>query len=248
MSFDSILDAIETKTDREINLFNSRFESVLANIETLVIANAVEAIKDPLQFDFVFQGILQESGYYKLVNSFIDDAYDKNYQDILAIFKEGGIDIVFSEDDLLRITELKKLDIETFANVGSQAANNLKKDIYKYSLSNLSTTELTNNIRQSLADTGLAKYSKTYAETSISNYNQAIINLKSEDAAGVWIYVGVSDKKTRDFCQDILEDKKYYNDSQKSKIENDKQRKWNCRHQLLLVSEDYAIKRGYKSA
>lgn len=248
MSFDSILNAIETKTDREINLFNSKFENVLASIETLVIANSVQAIKDPLQFDFVFQGILQEAGYYSLINDFIDNSYDTNYQDILEIFREGGIDIVFSEDDLLRITELKQLDIETFANIGSQAANNLKKDLYKYSLSNLSVRDLTDNIRQSLADTGLAKYAKTYAETSISNYNQAVINLKSEGADGVWIYVGVSDKKTRDFCQNVLKRKYYYNNAQKVKIENDKQRKWNCRHQFLLVSKEYAEKRGYESA
>lgn len=246
MSFDSILNAIETKTDREINLFNSKFENVLASIETLVIANSVQAIKDPLQFDFVFQGILQEAGYYSLINDFIDNSYDTNYQDILEIFREGGIDIVFSEDDLLRITELKQLDIETFANIGSQAANNLKKDLYKYSLSNLSVRELTDNIRQSLADTGLAKYAKTYAETSISNYNQAVIDMKAKDLYDIiWIYVGVSDKKTRDFCKDILEKRKGYDNAEKTKIQNSKERRWNCRHQFLPVSKEYAEKRGY---
>lgn len=247
-SIDSIYDAMQNKIDREMNLFNQEFESVMRTVELLAVQRGISSLKDPLQFDYAFQQILNEAGYYELVNKFVDDAYDKNYKDILAIFEEGGLSVAYSAEDLRAIQELKELDIQTFRDIGNQAAVALQKDLYKYSLSNMTTKDLANSISESLSGTDLAKYSKTYAETSISNYNQAIINMKAQDTEGVWVYVGVNDKKTRHFCKRTLSANKFYDDSEKSKLENDKARRWNCRHQFLKISKESAIEQGYKDA
>lgn len=247
-SIDSIYSAMQSNIDREINLFNREFETIMKVVEKLAVASGLALITDPLKFDYAFQRVLQQAGYYDLVNKFIDEAYDRNYKDIIEAFEVGGLDVAYSREDLASIQELKSLDIQTFRDIGNQAAISLKKDLYKYSLSNMSIKDLTKNISESLAGTDLAKYSRTYAETSISNYNQAIINMKAQDADGVWVYVGVSDGKTRDFCRRTLKANKYYNDSDKSKLENAKERRWNCRHQFLKISKESAIEQGYKDA
>jgi hypothetical protein len=233
--------------DREINLFNVRFESILKNIKNEVAARAIVYISDPLAFDYEFTKILRDTGYYALVNEYIDSSYDKNYKSMLEVFASGGLDVAFSKDDLATIAQLKQLDIQAFRDIGNQAALELKKDLYKYTLSNMKIADISNNIKQTLDGTDLAKYSKTYAETSISNFNQAIINTKAEGLDGVWIYVGVNDNKTRVFCKDVLNARHYYTNDQKASIENDPRRRWNCRHQLLFVSEEYAIERGYSA-
>ena len=244
----NIIEAINSKLDREVNLFNSEFETVLSRIEEMVSVRAALSIRDPLEFDFVFNQILDESGYYDLINDFIDNSYDKTYKELLEAFEEGGLNIAFSENDLQSIREIKELDIQAFRDIGVRASQNLKRDLYKYSLSNISTKDLIANIKDSLKDTDLVKYAKTYANTSIAEFNQKIIDLKAQDADGVWIYVGVEDKVTRDYCQNILDDMKYYNTSEKNKLQNDKRRKWNCRHQFLLVSKEYAEQRGYNAS
>ena len=112
----------------------------------------------------------------------------------------------------------------------------------------MSTRQLVDNIKQSLDGTELAKYSKTYAETSIANYNQSVIDLKSQDVTGeVYIYRGVKDKKTRDFCRCLVSQRKYYSKADAEDIKTDKRRQYNCRHLVVPVSLEYAENRGYKA-
>jgi len=245
--FEEILSTINSNTDREINLFNAELEAVLKTVEELTVIRAVELISDPLQFDYAMTQILNESGYYALVNDFIDKSYDKNYTEIIDLFKSGGLTATFSKADIANITNIKQLDLDFFNDIGNQASQKLKADLYKYSLSDLTKKDMVSNIKASLSDTDLVRYSSTYAETAISNFNNNIIALKTVDIKeAVFIYVGVSDKKTRSFCRCVLRQKKYYNRSDASKIRYNKARTYNCRHIITGVSKEYAISSGYK--
>lgn len=240
-NFEQILKSIDDNTTREVNLFNFEFDKVMKTIEEIVATRAIELYSDPLQFDFAMQQILQDSGYYKMVDEFINISYDKNYNEIIAIFETGGLAATFSQADISKIQAIKQLDLDFFRQVGNKAALNLKSDLYKYSLSNLDPIEMVKNIRISLQDTELARYSKTYAETSISNFNQSIIDLKSADVTDeAYVYRGVVDSKTREFCKCLISQNKYYTKADASKIKNDVRRKYNCRHLTIPVSIEYA--------
>ena len=247
MSIDKIVQAIDDSVDREINLFNTRLESIFKKVEQSLIIQSVESFADPLEFDFVFTKVLQDAGYYDLINETIDNSYDKSYDDILRLFAESGLDVVFTEDDLSTILELKTIDIQNFVDIGSSAAQSLKADLYKYSISNLDKPTMVQNMTNALADTDLVKYSKTYVESGINNFHQSVIDLKSEGVTDeVYIYRGVSDSKTRKFCKCLADQNKYYDKSDASSIRSDKRRKWNCRHKIVPVSLKYAQDRKYK--
>jgi len=247
MSIEKIISAIDSTIDRELNLFNSRFESILKKVEKQLVISSIESFSDPLDFDYAFTKVLRDAGYYDLINDVIDNSYDKSYDDILRLFAESGLDTVFTPDDLSTILELKAIDIQTFTDIGNSAARSLKADLYKYSISNLDKPTMIENMTRSLQDTDLAKYSRTYVETSIGNFNQSVIDLKAEGVTGeVYIYRGVSDPKTRKFCKCLVDQNKYYDKSNAGLIKSDKRRKWNCRHMIVPVSLEYAQARGYK--
>jgi len=246
MAVDKIVDLINAKLDREMTLFNFEFEKILLEIKKLVQIRAVELYKYPLKFDFAFQQILHDTGYYDLVNKFIDNSYDKTYGEIIALFKAGGLTVAFSVEDLEAIRAIKSLDLDFFSQIGLNASQSLKADLYKYSLSDISKKDIIGNISKSLEDTDLARYSKTYAETAISNFNQSVIDLKSAGVTGeVYVYVGVRDKKTRSFCRCVLNHNKYYDKSNASRLKTDKRRAYNCRHIILPISLKDAKDDGY---
>lgn len=246
MDFDQALRAIQSNITREITLFNYKFESILKNIEKETQVRAIELLDDPLEFDYVFGQILRDTGYYNLVNEFIDNSYDKSYDEIKALFASTGLTAVYTEADIAEMLTVKNLDIEFFKHIGNDAATILKRDLYKYTMSDMRSVDVAENIRQSLQGTGLAKYSKTYMETSISKYNQSLIDLKSKDVSGeVYIYRGVDDSHNRKFCQCLLDQHKYYNKNDAQAIKSDKRREYNCRHLVVPVSKEWAEDRNY---
>ncbi len=243
-----IINAIEQKEDRELDLFNAEFESILLKIDKLLTV-AVVSIKDPLDFDFEVQRILNESGYYDLINRLIDSSYDKSYDDILLALKETGVIVTFSQEDLQQLQQLKQLDIDFFNTIGDETAGTLKRDLYKYHLSNMSKDEMIDNIKASLGNTKLARYSKTYAETSLSNYHQAVFDLKIQGLEDdlVYIYSGADpDKVIRDFCKCVMKSNKYYSRIDGNALKNDSRRKYNCRHRVVGITEKRAIELGYE--
>lgn len=248
MEIESIIQLINKKIDKKINLFNYELNAVLKKIAKLLEVRGLKNISDPLNFDFEFQKILKESGYYDLVNNLVDKGYDSTYNDIKILFSATGLNIIYNQSDIEQLTNLKRLDIDFFEQIGVKASEQLKRDIYKYSISDMDDLQIIENLKKSLEDTELFKYSRAYAETSISNYNQEIIDLKSKDVTGeVYIYRGVNDKNTRKFCKCLLEQNKYYDKKDAQNIKNDKRRQFNCRHLIVPVSKQWAEDRGYTS-
>lgn len=249
MNLNDIIQQINNKEERELNLFNAEFENILLRIEDEIAISAIESIGNPLEFDREVQRILNETGYYALINKFIDESYDKSYEEILSALKQAGISATFSTSDIATLEELKDLDIEFFKQIGNEASETLRRDLYKYQLSNMDKVTLTNNIRQSLLGSPLAKYSKTYAETALSNYHQAVFDLKIKGMENelVYVYTGASpDKIIRKFCKCVMKDNKYYSKSDGDSLKSDKRRKYNCRHNVIGITEKRAIELGYK--
>lgn len=246
-NYNAILKSINEKTDREVNLFNYRFEEILKIIAAELSALSIDTNLDPLDFDFQFQRILKDAGYFDLVNEFIDQSYDKSYDDIKYLFDAGGLSMSYTADDIAKLKIIKNLDIGYFAQIGNDAASIIKRDLYKYSLSDLSKVDMIENIKGSLEGTSLAKYSKTYAQTALSNYYQSVIDIKSSEFDNaVFVYRGVDDSDNRKFCQCLLDQKKYYNKTDAQRIRADKRRQYNCRHVIAPIDIAFAKLEGYK--
>ena len=235
---------INDNIDEVLLDFNKKFEVVLSKIRKDLPLLA--EIKNPLVFNIELSKILTKSGYYSLIKSFVSKGYDTNYKTIEALFKAGRLTLTYSAKDKVLLTALKKIHLKSFTLLGDGMVNEMSKNMMYYSLTDITKEEITSNLLSSLENTNLQKYMKTYTQTAIGNYNQAIIDIKSKDVAGeVYIYVGVDDKKTRDFCECVLDSKKYYDKANSLKLKSDPKRKYNCRHQIVPVSLEYAKDTGY---
>ena len=205
-----------------------------------------------LQADAAWIKALSDAGYYDLVDRFINEDFDLIYDNLRKSFDSAGLNMTFTKDDVLKVTGLKNLDMEYFTSLANDSAQTVKSAMYKYTLSDMSVNDMIAQISTDLAATPLQKYSTTYALTSITHYQQDIINIASQgmdalpEYAG-WVYVGVLDDKTRDFCRHILNESKVYTQDEKLSLENDDRRRYNCRHEFHPISFEAAKAQGYES-
>lgn len=237
-----LIDVILDSFDKDIEATIAFVEKTLN--DTLLRFGVNE--RTALEFQVLFLDALEQAGYYDKVNDLIDNRFDELFKLVRDGFIEGGFNIKYTSEDLATITALKNLQLEQFNSLANDASIKVQQSLYKYTLSNASLSDIQAQLKQDFLGTNLAKYSTTLARTAIGDYQQSLIDLKAQDLDGVWIYVGPSDEVTRDYCEDVLNDRNYYNDTQKLKVQNNPDRRYNCRHRLRLVSLDYAKQRGYK--
>ena len=246
------LDAIYTQSQSEVDAFVRQFEGemekVFDRVRRIAQANlAGLSPDDVLQYEFVWRQSLQEAGYYTLVNDLIDTQFDKIYSGTLQAFEAGGLSTAFTTDDATKIQILKQMKRDFFIRLGDDVGLSVKRELYKYVISDASVADMTAGIAQTLDGSNLAKYSNTYARTAIKDFQQEVIDLRAADIEdGVWVYVGVNDGRTRRFCRNVLKRNRYYDDSDKSRIENDQDRHYNCRHRFYKMSIEEAEDSGYK--
>lgn len=249
MTLQSIYEQQQNTAVQLTTTFDSRLDRVLSDIVTIAQVKLNGLTQDDIiQYEYIWQQVLEESGYYQLVTEYVDQSFDDIYDDVLKGFEAGGITTAFTQSDLQNIQVLKNMHKQFFVKLGDDIGLTVKKNLYNYALSNASMEQMAINIRNDIQDSGLAKYSKTYARTAITEYQQEVINSRSQDIDGVWIYEGVVDDATRPFCRRLMGDNNYYTDSQKSRLEGDPDREFNCRHRFYLVSKEWAENAGYQKA
>lgn len=246
------LDAIHNQSQADIDKFIKQFdgevEKVFERVRRIAQANLSGLSPDDvLEYEFIWREALREAGYYQIVNDLIDTQFDSIYAGTIQAFKTGGLSTAFTTDDATKIQMLKQMKRDFFIRLGDDVGLAVKRELYKYVISDASVDTMATGIANTLEGSNLAKYSKTYARTAIKDFQQEVIDLRAADIdEGVWVYVGVNDGRTRDFCRNVLKRNRCYNDSQKSRIENDPDREYNCRHRFYKMSKEEAKANGYK--
>ena len=231
--------------------FDGDMAKVLLEIERLLnryMLSGTISTKNSLAFDIEFNRILQEAGYYDLVNRMVDTDYDKLFSFISEGFTAGGLALNYTTEDVKRVMALKVLQVNNFTVVGSTAGTTLRENLFKYSLSNYTAEDMQAQIMEDFKGTNLVKYSKTLANTSISEFHESMIDIGVEGLDVVWVYRGARNSRNRDYCTCILDKKAYYDDSEKNKLQRDKRRRYNCVHHFSPVTEDYAKHIGFRKS
>ena len=246
-TLDAIYNQSQSEVDAFIRQFDGEMEKVFERVRRIAQANlAGLSTDDILQYEFIWRQSLKEAGYYTLVNDLIDTQFDKIYSGTLKAFEAGGLTTAFTADDATKIQILKQMKRDFFIRLGDDVGLSVKRELYKYAISDATLNTMTAGIAETLEGSNLAKYSNTYARTAIGEFQQEVIDLRSANIdEGVWIYVGVNDGRTRDFCRHVLNRNKCYDDSGKSRIENDQDRAYNCRHRFYKITKERAEERGY---
>ncbi len=242
-------DEQQRAVEQILSSFDGQMSQIISEIERLLsryLLTTPMSTTNALKFDIAFNNILQEAGYYNLVNRLVDTDYDQLFALITEGFSAGGLVMNYTAEDLKRVMALKALQVNQFTVVGSTAGTSLKENVFKYALSNFTVEDMTSKLMEDFKGTNLVKYSKTLANTAIKEFQESMIDIGAEGLTGVWVYVGVRDSQNRDFCRCVLDKKGYYDDATKNKLKYDKDRRYNCRHRFRMVTEDYATTSGYK--
>lgn len=247
-TLDVIYNQEQAKIDKFIGQFDNDVKRVFEKVKRIAQAKLAGLSQDDiLQYEFIWRQSLKEAGYYKLVNELIDTQFDGIYSGVLQTFEAGGLKTAFTKEDAGNIQMLKQMKRDYFVRLGDDVGLTVKRELYKYVISDASVDDMAVGIANTLKGSNLARYSSTYANTAILTFYQEVIDLKAKDIDGVWVYMGIRDGKTRDFCRHVLNKRKYYDSSGKSKIASDKERAWNCRHQFVLLNKEDAIDDGYSA-
>ena len=246
------LDAIYNQSQNEVDAFIRQFEGEIEKVFERVKRISQSKLAglsqdDVLKYEFIWRESLQEAGYYVLVNDLIDKQFDSIYSGTIQAFEAGGLKTAFTAQDAQKIQILKQMKRDFFIRLGDDVGLSVKRELYKYAISDASIDTMTTGIAQTLEGSNLAKYSKTYARTAVQEFQQEVIDLRAADIDdGVWVYVGVSDGRTRDYCRNVLKRNKFYDDGDKNRIENDQDRAYNCRHRFYKMDKQEAEANGYK--
>jgi len=246
------LDAIYNQSQKEVDAFILQFEGEVEKVFERVKRISQSKLAglsqdDVLKYEFIWRESLQEAGYYELVNDLIDKQFDSVYSGTIKAFDAGGLKTAFTAQDAQKIQILKQMKRDFFIRLGDDVGLSVKRELYKYAISDASIDTMTTGIAQTLEGSNLAKYSKTYARTAVQEFQQEVIDLRAADIDdGVWVYVGVSDGRTRDYCRNVLKRNKFYDDGDKNRIENDQDRAYNCRHRFYKMDKQEAEANGYK--
>jgi len=246
-TLDAIYNQSQSEIDGFIKQFDDEAEEVFKRVKRLATAQlAGMSTDDILKYEFAWRNTLRDAGYYKMVNSLIDKQFDKMYKGTQQAFETNGFDAAFTADDAKKIQILKNMKREQFGKLADDIGLSVKRELYKYAISDASLDDMVKGLEQTLIDSDLAKYSKTYALTAIGIFQQELIDLMGKGVgSGVWVYVGVKDSRTREYCSHLLRDNKCYDDAKKNELERDSRRAYNCRHRFYKMKPEEAKAGGY---
>jgi len=246
-TLDSIYNQEKGKIDGFINKFDGEAEAVFKRAKRLAQARlAGLSTDDILSYEVAWREVLRDAGYYDMVNGLIDDQFDKMYAGTKEAFILNGFDAAFTADDATKIQLLKNLKRSQFNRLADDVGLSIKRELYKYAISDATLLDMTAGLEQVLESSNLARYAKTYALTAIGEFQQELIDLMGKGVGeGVWVYVGVNDDATRKYCKQLLRDNKCYEEAKKNELERDSRRAYNCRHRFYKMKKQEAIDSGY---
>ena len=249
-TLDEIYNQERGKIDGFVSQFDAESEKVFKRVQGLAVAGLAGLSQDDiLSYDLKWRDVLRDAGYYKMVNQLVDSNFNELFKGTRQAFKAGGYDALFTADDINKIQILKQLHRDEFIRLAEDAGLQIKRDLFRYSIADTSLSDITANILEQLGDSDLAKYSKTYALTAVGDYQQAVIDVMAKNVGeGKWVYVGVNDGVTREFCKGILAENKAYTESEMNAIKGDSRRDYNCRHKFYKMNSREVAASGYKDS
>ena len=247
-TLDTIYNKEQDRIDGFIKGFDKEADAVFKRVRRIATAQLAGLSTDNiLSYEFAWRNALRDAGYYKMVNSLIDDRFNEMFNGTQEAFKTNGFDALFTAEDAAKIQIIKNMKRAQFTALADEVGLSVKRELYKYAISDASLVDMVAGLEQTLDDSDLAKYSKTYALTAIGDFQQELIDLMGKGVGeGVWVYVGVKDDKTREYCSHLLRDNKCYDDAKKNELERDSRRAYNCRHRFYKMKPEEAKEGGYR--
>ena len=247
-----------SKSDENIEHISNQFNRDMEKISLSIKRKANKIIPDLsdeefLSFELVWNKILEDAGYFKLVNLYIKNL-NKTHPLLNKVLETTGLPTTLNSDKINKINIIKKLQLKDLKKIGTDTGARIKQHLAKsFILKEQDDIVFFDTLRESLENTKMQAYSKTYVSTAVNDYRQSVWDLKKEQLVEeqpnlkmVGVYDGNDpDSSMRDFCKCLMNKNGYYSESDANKIKSDKRRRYNCRHFILYITEEQAIDLGY---
>ena len=119
MSLKKLINANQKQLDDIIDKFDKRLEQVFRKVNILAtarIANIAD-IDEVVKFDIIWRGILEEAGYYNLLQRYVN-TLDDLQGSLNAILDESGLLKTLGDEQIKRLTAIKELQIKGIEQIG----------------------------------------------------------------------------------------------------------------------------------
>jgi len=158
---------------------------------------------------------------------------------------------ILKQADAENLALLQAIDVDELLGIKEQVAKAVKTNLQALVLGGANLEEAIIAVEQSAGQ--LAKYAKTYINTSRSTLSQKITDLTAnhlKEAGGniYYEYFGSPpDEKTREECligqgvnpSSNYPNAPYFTEEEKNQFEGEFGLRWNCRHEFVLITEKY---------
>ena len=181
----------------------------------------------------------------------------------LAFNASIGITTDLKYTDITIVKQLQTMDFSVFQAEASLLDERIKRELVNAIALNSPYQQTVDNLSTSLLGSGkkngtLARFADTYMRTALFGLSRTIDQEIYDKVGGLeptalYLYAGPVDKRTRDFCMRHVN--KVYSRAKVEQfpVENGgglnpfmAPGSWNCRHYLVLISKEDALKAGYQ--
>jgi len=192
--------------------------------------------------NLLYQGLMQEldkAGYTQLVSQL-----QGKENDLLKAMRNarptGAVPLAFTTTTAEKLKSLNVLYTQQFASVGSDAMQKIASIVMDSVVRGADVNTTIKRIAEAV-DNNLIRYARTYAQTSTSNFVQAVEYANAADYEGekLWEYQGPLDNVTRPACIELLAQAVFTDEERIEKeAETASEREYNCRHDFILITQD----------
>ena len=195
--------------------------------------------------------VLSDAGLQDLVDN-IRDTYKKEFRAIERDFSRLGVEDPFSEADLRTVESLVTFDTSRVSERVSTYITDIRSTMMRSIIAGEAVSY--SDLHETLGGR-LVSNMETELNTSLQAFSRSITYSKAVDLGfDLFVYLGPDDSITRPFCEHVLDRKPpIYTSAEIAKMDNKQSLPvaqygggYNCRHQWRPISEEEAIKRGWK--
>ena len=193
-----ILKKIDKITDTFIARLDVTYEKIIAAIKTTDLAD-YEAITNLGASRALVEEVLVASGYYEVI------ADDIRYQQMVAIAQEFyestySRDFLYSELTIQELNAMKEAQFVRLNGLTADARDALAQGILDARFAGVALEEIVDTLEKTVS-VKLKNYVNTWVDTATTTFwNTTSTKLAEDNGFVLFKYVGVSDRRTRAFC------------------------------------------------
>jgi len=237
----SNLDAVEKIEDEFIRDLEKTLRKLQLRLTKYIKDKATDTqIADTALAASDLQGILEDTGFYRLGTDYLSDSYQRILDTALDYYaRTYDVDLRYTDISRSHLEALRELDFRKFNSIASDVVDELARGVIDLQFGAAEFNDIVGRIASVSDDT--ARYAETWVRTATSAaHRTATEALGRELGIERYRYYGPEDGATREFCRDHIDEIKTLDEWQNTMNDDGQSAAiygggYNCRHRLVPV-------------